>query len=94
MEREDIRKKVAVYFDTNIQYVHQTGLFISEETRDHIINIATSIYCTKHGIGYPGGSFVQAVVDNDLMKTFSTADDINSRVIKFYVVFLYNFSPY
>jgi hypothetical protein len=94
MEREDIRKKVAVYFDTNIQHTVAASLIINEETRDHIINTATSIYCTKHGIGYPGGSFVQAVVGNDLMNTFSTADDINSRAIKFYVVFLYNFSPY
>lgn len=60
--------------------------------RDHIINIGTSILCTKWGIGYPGGSFVQAVVNNDLMEAFSRADGINQDCIKFYLMLMYNSS--
>lgn len=41
---------------------------------DHVINIIISIMYTRDGVGYPGGSFVQAVVDNDLLNTVSRAD--------------------
>lgn len=61
--------------------------------RDHIINIGTSILCTKWKIGYPGGSFVQAIVDNDLQGAFGRADSINQDCIKFYVMLAYN-TPY
>lgn len=60
--------------------------------REHIINIGTSVLCTKWGVGYPGGSFVQAVVDNDLREAFGRADAINSDCIKFYVMLIYNTS--
>lgn len=60
------------------------------ESREHIVSIGTSILCTKWGVGFPGGSFVQAVVDNDLMGAFSRADSINSDCIKFYTTLIYN----
>lgn len=67
------------------------GLAISKpDSRDHVISIGTSILCTKWGIGYPGGSFVQAVVDNDLMQAVGRADYINLDSIRFYVSLLYN----
>ena len=44
----------------------------------------------KWGIGYPGGSFVQAVVDNDLTGAFSRADYINRNSLGFYCKLLYN----
>ena len=60
------------------------------EEREHVVNIGTSILGTKWGIGYPGGSFVQAIVNNDLMETFGRADHINLNAIRFYVSLLYN----
>lgn len=90
MEREQIRDKVEEYFTKNFMYAcGDIGLMIHES---HIIDCATSMYCTKHNIGYPGGGFVQAVVDNDLMGAMSRADDINVRALKFYTMFLYNFN--
>lgn len=56
----------------------------------HIIQIGTSILCTKWGIGYPGGSFVQAVVDNDLMSAVSKADNTNVKMLPFYCKLIYN----
>lgn len=50
----------------------------------HIINIIMSVMCTRDGVGYPGGSFVQAVVDNDLLNAVARADSEcikNIRVI-------------
>ena len=60
------------------------------ESREHIIQIGTSILCTKRGVGYPGGSFVQAIVNNDLMGAFGRADRINKDSIEFYCKLLYN----
>lgn len=62
----------------------------TSNSRDHVIRIGTSILCTKWGVGYPGGSFVQAVVDNNLMEAFGRADDINLNCIRFYVYLIYN----
>lgn len=60
------------------------------DNRDHIVRIGTSILCTKWNVGYPGGSFVQAVVNGDLMETHSRADDVNLNCIRFYVSLIYN----
>ena len=60
------------------------------EVRDHVVRIGTSILCTRAGIGYPGGSFAKAVVDNDLMGAFGRADNINLVCIRFYCSLLYN----
>ena len=59
-------------------------------SRSHVIGIGTSILGTKWGIGFEGGSFVQAVVGNDLMGAFSRADHINRNAMGFYCKLLYN----
>lgn len=43
-------------------------------TEPHIIDIVTSVLMTRDGVGYPGGSFVRAVVENDLYGAISRAD--------------------
>lgn len=65
-------------------------LCMDPESRDHIIQIGTSVLSTKWEVGYPGGSFVQAVVGNDLMGAFGRADEVNRQAIGFYVSLLYN----
>ena len=59
---------------------------------EHIVNIGTSILCTKWGVGAPGGSFAQAVADDSLSRAFGCADDINQHCIKFYAKLVYNTS--
>ena len=60
------------------------------EAREHIKSIGVSILSTKWGVGFPGGSFVQAIVNGDLMETFGRADHINLNCIRFYVYLVYN----
>ena len=43
-------------------------------TSEHIISIIASVMMTRDGQGYSGGSFVHAVVDNDLFQAISRAD--------------------
>lgn len=75
--------------DCNLIPIH---ISLNPESLIHVINIGTSILCTKWGVGYAGGSFVQAVVDNNLTNSFAKADDINRQCLYFYVNLMYNTS--
>lgn len=55
------------------------------EDMDHIVNIGASILMTKYKIGPSGGSFVSAIVNNDLQGAFAYADEVNQRNVRFYV---------
>ena len=63
----DIREQ---YRERAIQFVKEWNENVSE----HIIDIMVSIMCTRDKVSYPGGGFVQAVVDNNLYLALSIAD--------------------
>lgn len=85
---DQIKDLVVNYYNTN--FFNIMGYYLNNDEKEHVINIGTSILCTKWDTGYPGGSFVRAVVNNDLMESFGRADDINSKVMKFYCNLMYN----
>ena len=90
-QEKRIRERVAQVLDESLQSDSSLrGVLRGENETSHVVNIGTSILSTKWGIGYPGGSFVQAVVDNDLTGAFSRADYINRNAIGFYCKLLYN----
>ena len=90
-QEKRIRERVAQVLDESLRFDSSLrGVIKGEDEISHVVNIGTSILSTKWGIGYPGGSFVQAVVDNDLMGAFSRADSINKDAIGFYCKLLYN----
>lgn len=88
-EQHDIvRALVSDYFDKYaLEYIPYDFVLTSNA---HIIDIGTSILCTKWKVGYPGGSFAKAVVDNNLSESFGRADDVNQHCIKFYLMLMYN----
>lgn len=57
---------------------------LSNEEYAHVIDIAVSVLFTRDGI-LQGGSFVDAIVKNDLEAAFSRADSVCTRAIKFFV---------
>lgn len=59
--------------------------YVPEHTRSTLVN-----YIEK---GIPPGSFVQAVLENDLEGAFGRADHINAQYIGQIVAWLYNFAP-
>ena len=87
-QQEIVRAVVSDYFDKYGKEYLLIDIFMFQ--KEHIIEIGTSILCTKWSVGYPGCSFVQAVVDNDLSQAFGRADDINIHSIRFYVMLMYN----
>ncbi len=89
-KREKIQAAVSEYFVKNAQNYIPNFVYLSEDDKNHIVNIGTSIICTRDGVGYPGGSFVQSIVSNDLRGSFATADHINQQCIRFYVMMMYN----
>ncbi len=66
------------------------GIQFAEGEIDHVISIGTSILQTRFEVGFPGGGFVQAVVDNDLIRAIGSADSTNAKAIKFYVMLVCN----
>jgi hypothetical protein len=86
---ERISTAVENYLERNAYLIPHHHYF-NKEAREHIIRIGTSIMCTKWKVGYPGGSFVQAICDNDLQGAFGRADSTNLDCIKFYVTLCYN----
>ena len=45
-----------------------------ENVSDHILDIMVSIMCTRDKSSYAGGSFVQAICDNNLRQCVDRAD--------------------
>ena len=68
-------------------YGNQISVTLTEEEMNHVIDVGVSVLQTRDG-GMQGGSFVQAVVDNDLSRTYNRADSVNKRVIPFYIILL------
>lgn len=85
-----IRGKVREYLEKYGQHYIQNFESFSDEDRDHVVSIGTSIIGTRLDIGFPGGSFVQSIVNNDLRGSFASADSINAQCIRFYVMMIYN----
>jgi hypothetical protein len=85
-----IRGKVREYLEKFGHLYIQNIDSMSDEDQDHIVSIGTSIIGTRLEIGFPGGSFVQAIVNNDLRGAFASADSINVNCIRFYVMMIYN----
>lgn len=88
-----VKDLVSDYFNKYAIGLIPTQLALME--KEHIIYIGTSVLCTKWYVGYPGGDFVKAIVDNDLNGAFSRADHINEHCIKFYLMLCNNIGmPY
>lgn len=88
---EEIKSTVEEFMTSVLNRVGWEPFYMDDEVVDHAKNMCYSILCTKYKVGYPGGSFVQAVVDNDLMGAFGRADHINKHLLWMYVELLYNY---
>ncbi len=79
----DIRDQ---YRERAIQFAKDWNTEVSE----HNLDIMVSIMATRDKTSYEGGSFVQAVVANDLRLAVARADDDNLRVLKLLAMCRYN----
>ena len=87
-ELDIVRALVSDYFDKHGEQLLPAYLRITE--KEHIVYIGTSVLCSKWKVGYPGGDFAKAIVDNDLSAAFSRADHINEHCVKFYLMLMCN----
>ena len=58
---------------------------LTDEEISHVTSVGVSVLQTRDG-GGPGGSFVQAIVKNDLSGSYTRADSTNRKVIPFYII--------
>lgn len=61
---------------------------LSKEDKLHVFEIGVSILCTKWGVGYQGGSFVQSIVNNDLVGAITSGDSVNIKMLSLYVMLI------
>ena len=59
----------------------------------HAIDVAASVLMTRDGV-LQGGSFVQAIVDNNLREAINRADDICIKYLKFFTIINHNCGSY
>jgi len=89
--QEIIAKEVSAYLE---KYGESTGvpmhILMSNESREHVISIGTSIMMNRLGFNTYPGSFVQAVLDNNLHSAFNRADSINQQSLRFYIMMMYS----
>ena len=92
MNVEDQIKVVQKAVESFYQQVQNDSYMpeLYESQKQHVIQIGTSILCTRWGIGYEGGGFVQSVVNNDLMGAIGQADGTNIKMLPFYCKMIYN----
>ena len=63
---------------------------INQTDMNQLVDIGTSIMCTKWEIGNIGGNFVQSIVNNDLNGAINHGDHVCSRCLKFFTTLHYN----
>ena len=67
-------------------------VMLDEDVIAHVIHTGTDLLASKFGINpFPGG-FVKNILENKLLESYFTADDVNEKFIKFYVLLNYNTS--
>lgn len=85
-----VREKVSDYLVENAQSTGVPIEILFGEEREHVVNIGTSIMMNKLGFNTFPGSFVQAVLNNDLAGAFGRADSINRQCLGFYATMTFN----
>lgn len=81
IDRQTYRERVADEFQN---WFLQNRAPLSENEIEHIISVGVSVLETRDG-GIRGGSFVSAIIDNNLSAAIYKADITNRKVIPFYV---------
>jgi hypothetical protein len=87
---EIVKAEVINHFNQNAKYTGIASPDLFADEQNHIIEIGTSILCTKWEIGYAGGGFVHAFVNNDLMGALGSADGTTIKGFKFFASLVYN----
>ena len=80
---QEYKDKVKQEFET--WYRRAPMETLTDEEISHITSVGVSVLQTRDG-GVPGGSFVQAIVKNDLSGSYNRADSTNRKVIPFYII--------
>ena len=57
------------------------GVFLMIDEIDHVENMIVSLISARDGYGHQPGSFIQAVLDNDLRGAFGRADHVNRKAL-------------
>tara|TARA_R100000908_G_C3719611_1_gene122910 strand:+ start:438 stop:731 length:294 start_codon:yes stop_codon:yes gene_type:complete len=87
--KENIEKYLEEYGN---KYIQDFSQMFSEE-KNHIMRTALEIMLNHWELSpYKPGGFITSFLNNDLTATFSNADSINAKAIRFYLMMKHNLS--
>ena len=90
--REIVHNIVSTFLDSHYSEATYFGEFyFNDGEKVHIVNTGSEILMRRwNALPWKSGSFVEAFVSNDLMKTFANADATNKKAILFYTLLVSN----
>jgi len=90
MDKTATKEDIRAWVERTASYAIP-NTFIPEQI-DHVAMCVEHIH-RWYWDNYPLGSFLRAVVRNDLIETFMLADDVNRKAMFLFCIFLYNELP-
>ena len=91
IKEDRIKESVSDYLDRyGLSIGVPVSILLDSESKEHVISIGTSIMLNKLGTDTRPGSFVRAVLDNNLSESFNRADSINRQCLGFYTTMMYS----
>jgi hypothetical protein len=90
MDPKAVEARVRAHLDKNPDWGLGDLNTWDPEVREHLVRCGTEMLLYQEGLlRWEPGSFVKAVVDNDLQGAIARADHINERALKWYLALLW-----
>ena len=89
--RERVYEGVAEYLTKNIHTLPEQ-IQLNRDAQSHIVSIGTSIMLCKWQLenSQMHGSFVRAILENNLLSAITYSDTVNRYALPFYVTMMHN----
>lgn len=79
------QKAAQEYMEKNLEFA-SAGSEFTETEKQHVARIGASVLMTRDKVGYPGGGFVHAIVENNLSASIARADKTCIKALKFFIM--------
>lgn len=87
LEKQILAYKTAAenYTKENLAHCLGKNIQVNQEEYQYIVDITMSILMTRDGVGYSGGHFAKAIVDNDTNGILEHGDIVCEKALNFFM---------
>lgn len=87
LEKQILAYKTAAenYTKENLAHCLGKNIQVNQEEYQYIVDITMSILMTRDGVGYPGGHFAKAVVNDDNAGILEHGDVVCIKALNFFI---------